>query len=245
MPERLRAYPIIFDVKRNLKKEMATIILAKDGIALQELTLLKTRITIGRRTYNDIVIDAPGISAEHAVIITTATESYFEDLGSTNGSRLNGQPVKRHVLQGRDVIALATHTIQYCANESVYEVVAGPVFTSAANVNSVNQETDQLINDSAQVDSAFDTSASSPAIIKVLSGAGKDKEIPLTKALTTIGRPGLQVAVLTSAPAGYSITHVEGSIYPLVNGVAIGLKTQTLKSGDVIDLAGTEIMFLC
>ena len=38
---------------------MATIILAKDGIALQDLSLLKTRITIGRRTYNDIVIEAP------------------------------------------------------------------------------------------------------------------------------------------------------------------------------------------
>ncbi len=221
---------------------MATIILAKDGIALQELALVKTRITIGRRTYNDIVIDAPGISAEHAVIITTPTESYFEDLGSTNGSRLNGQPVKKHVLQGRDVIELATHTIQYCANESVYEVVAGPVFPSTA---STNQDTAQQTSDSAQVDAAFEVSPSSPAIIKVLNGAGKDKEIPLTKTLTTIGRPGVQVAVLTSAPNGYSITHVEGSIHPLVNGVAIGLKTQVLKSGDVIDLSGTEMMFLC
>jgi len=224
---------------------MATIILAKDGIALQKLTLLKTRITIGRRTYNDIVIDAPGISAEHAVIITTATESYFEDLGSTNGSRLNGQLVKRHVLQGRDVIELATHTIQYCANENIYEVVAGPVFTSAGSVNSVNQEADQQTNDSAQVDSAFDAIPLSPAIIKVLSGAGKDKEFPLIKALTTIGLPGVQVAVLTSAPNGYSITHVEGRMHPLVNGVAIGLKTQMLKSGDVIDLSGTEMRFLC
>ncbi len=99
---------------------MATIILAKDGVTLQELPLLKTRITIGRRTYNDIVIDAPGISAEHAVIITTPTESYFEDLGSTNGSRLNGQPVRKHLLQGRDVIELATHTIQYRIEDSVY-----------------------------------------------------------------------------------------------------------------------------
>lgn len=224
---------------------MATIILAKDGIALQELTLLKTRITIGRRTYNDIVIDAPGISAEHAVIITTPTESYFEDLGSTNGSRLNGQPVKKHVLQGLDVIELATHTIQYCANESVYEVVAGPVFTSAVSVNSVIQESDQQPDDSTQVDSAFETSPSKPAIIKILSGAGKDKEIPLIKALTTIGRPGVQVAVLTSAPDGYSITHVEGNVHPRINGVAIGLKTQALKSGDVIGLSGTEMMFLC
>jgi hypothetical protein len=221
---------------------MATIILAKDGIPLQELSLLKTRITIGRRTYNDIVIDAPGISAEHAVIITTPTESIFEDLGSTNGSRLNGQPVQRHVLQGRDVIELATHTIQYSANESVYEVVAGPVFTG---IGGPNPDIAQTMSDSTQVDSAFEAIPSSPAIIKVLDGAGKDKEIPLTKVLTTIGRPGVQVAALTSTSNGYSITHVEGDIHPLVNDVAIGLKTQVLKSGDVINLSGTEMMFLC
>ena len=221
---------------------MATIILAKDGIALQELSLLKTRITIGRTTYNDIVIDAPGISAEHAVIITTLTESTFEDLGSTNGSRVNGQPVKRHVLQGRDVIELATHTIQYSANESIYELVAGPVFAGAARANHDAGHGNYV---STQGGSAFDASPSSPAIIKVLSGEGKDKEIPLTKILTTIGRPGVQVAAITIALNGYSITHVEGTSYPLVNGVAIGLNMQALKSGDVIDLSGAEMMFMC
>ncbi len=221
---------------------MATIILAKDGIALQELSLLKTRITIGRRTYNDIVIDAPGISAEHAVIITTDTESWFEDLGSTNGSRLNGRLVKKHVFQGRDVIELATHTIQYCANESVYELVTPPVFTNAASEHQRAHQ--QIVSGSLQSNFALETGRS-PAIIKVLNGAGKDKEIPLTKTLTTIGRPGLQVAVLTSAPQGYSLTHVEGNVYPLVNGVTIGRKTQALKRGDVIDLSGTEMMFLC
>jgi len=221
---------------------MATIILAKDGIALQALSLLKTGLTIGRRTYNDIVIDAPGISAEHAVIITTPTESTFEDLGSTNGSRVNGQPVKRHVLQGRDVIELATHTIQYSANESIYELVAGPVFAGAARAN---QDADQGSNDSTQGGFAFDASPSQPAIIKVLSGAGKNKEIPLTKILTTIGHPGVQVAAITNALNGYSITHVEGTIYPVINGIAIGLNTQALKSGDLIDLSGTEMMFMC
>lgn len=221
---------------------MATIILAKDGIALQELPLRKTRITIGRRTYNDVVIDAPGISAEHAVIVITPTESYYEDLGSTNGSRLNGQLVKRHVLQGRDVIELATHTIQYCANESVYEAVASPALTSAVIQH---QHADQLTGDPAEADSAFDVISLSPALIKMLNGPGKGNEIPLTKSLTTIGRPGVQVAVLTNASNEVSLTHVEGDVYPVVNGVNIGLKTEVLKTGDVIHLSGTEMMFLC
>ena len=139
------------------------------------------------------------------------------------------------------MIELAKHTIQYSANESIYEVVAGPVFTGAATAN---QDTGHG-NDSTQGGFAFDASPSQPAIIKVLNGAGKDREIPLTKILTTIGRPGVQVTAITNALNGYSITHIEGTIYPLVNGVAIGLKTQALTSGDVIDLSGTEMMFMC
>ena len=146
------------------------------------------------------------------------------------------------MLQGRDVIELATHTIQYCANESIYEVVAGPVFTCAATAN---QDTDQGSHDSTQGGSAFEASPSSPAIIKVLNGAAKVKEIPLTKILSTIGRSCVQLAAITIALNGHSLTHVEGIIYPLVNGIAIGLNTQVLKSGDLIDFSGTEMMFMC
>lgn len=215
---------------------MATIILARDGVTLQELPLLKTRITIGRRTYNDLVIDAPGISAEHAVIITTPTESYFEDLGSTNGSRLNGQPVKKHLLQGRDVIELATHTIQYRIEDSIFN--ASSIFEQPAenNPDESRHNVPPSQNESA--------TGRSVATIKVLSGVAKDKVIALTKVLTTIGRPGVQVAVLTRGAEGYGLTHVEGDIYPLVNGVSIGMQTYPLMHGDIITLSGNEMMFL-
>ncbi len=103
---------------------MPTIILAKDGVALQEFPLLKERTSIGRRAYNDIVIDAAGISAEHAVIISHPVGCYFEDLGSTNGSQINGRVVTKHLLEDSDVISLATHTIQYCATASMDAFVA-------------------------------------------------------------------------------------------------------------------------
>lgn len=219
---------------------MATIILAKDGITLQEIPLLKTRITIGRRTHNDIVIDAPGISAEHAVIVTDDELSYFEDLGSMNGSRLNGQPIKKHALQGRDVIVLANHTIQYCANKSTYDATTSSIFAASKVENS---------DDRRESTSRFQGNPASPtsgtmASIKILNGIGKGKEIALTKALTTIGRPGIQVAVIAAIEKGYSLTHVEGEVYPIVNGSSIGLHSQLLKRGDVLDLSGTKIMFL-
>lgn len=219
---------------------MATIILAKDGITLQEIPLLKTRITIGRRTHNDIVIDAPGISAEHAVIVTDDALSTFEDLGSMNGSRFNGQLIMKHALQGRDVIALANHTIQYCANESIYDATRASIFATGKveSPDDCRERTPGFQDDSALA------TAGAMASIKILNGIGKGKEIPLTKTLTTIGRPGIQVAVLAASAQGYSLTHVEGEVYPIVNGSSIGLHSQPLKRGDVIDLSGTEMIFL-
>ena len=76
--------------------------------------------------------------------------------------------------------------------------------------------------------------------IQLLSGANAGKELELTKPLTTLGKPGVQVAVLTRRPQGYFITHVEGASRPAVNGQQIGAAPHALKDHDVIELAGRE-----
>lgn len=92
---------------------MATIILMADGAILQHFALTKERITIGRRPDNDIVIDNRAISGQHAAITTVYDGSFLEDLGSTNGTLVNGQPVNKHFLQNGDVIELARYRLQY------------------------------------------------------------------------------------------------------------------------------------
>lgn len=219
---------------------MATIILAKDGIALREFALSKERITIGRRTYNDIVIDAAGISAEHAVIISTPLGCYFEDMGSTNGSQFNGAPVKKHLLQDSDVIGLASHTIQYCATASAPDTVMflPDEEVGADDLGDIQQTTEPSYRDA--VEAIMNTNA----VVRILNGANAGKEVVLTKALTTIGRPGRHVAVFANSSHGYSLTHVEGDDYPVVNGRSIGVLTHTLVNGDHIHLSGTDILFL-
>jgi hypothetical protein len=79
--------------------------------------------------------------------------------------------------------------------------------------------------------------------IQLLSGANAGKELELTKPLTTLGKPGVQVAVLTRRPQGYFITHVEGANRPTVNGQSIGAAPHSLKDHDVIELAGVKMEF--
>lgn len=81
------------------------------------------------------------------------------------------------------------------------------------------------------------------AHIQVLNGPSMGKELVLSKALTTLGKPGVQVAVITRRPQGYFITHVEGQQHPVVNGESVGAQAHQLNDHDVIELAGVKMEF--
>ena len=91
----------------------AKLILSMDGLVLKEIALTKERTTIGRKPHNDIQIDNLAVSGEHAVIVTILNDSFMEDLGSTNGTLVNGNPVKKHFLQNNDVIELGKYKLKF------------------------------------------------------------------------------------------------------------------------------------
>src|SRR5215469_7309910 len=99
---------------------MAKLILSMDGLVLKEIPLTKERTTIGRKSHNDIQIDNLAISGEHAVIVTILNDSFLEDLGSTNGTLVNGAPIKRHFLQNSDTVELGKYKLKY-VNEAVQQ----------------------------------------------------------------------------------------------------------------------------
>src|SRR5947207_97413 len=92
---------------------MAKLILSMDGLVLKEIPLAKERTTIGRKPHNDIQIDNLAVSGEHAVIVTILNDSFLEDLGSTNGTVVNGNPVKKHFLQNNDVVELGKYKLKF------------------------------------------------------------------------------------------------------------------------------------
>ena len=86
-------------------------------------------------------------------------------------------------------------------------------------------------------------STSQVARLQMLNGSNAGRELMLSKALTTLGKPGAQVAVVTKRPNGYFITHVEGENVPFINGQKIGLQAHALNHNDVIDIAGAKMEF--
>ena len=134
---------------------MAKLILSMDGLVLKEVVLTKERTTIGRKPHNDLVIDNLAVSGEHAVIVTILNDSFLEDLGSTNGTFVNGQPVKKHFLQNGDVVELGKYKIRFVADavEMNHELdrtlvrngaAPAPVDTAAAATQDLGQTASML-----------------------------------------------------------------------------------------------------
>ena len=107
---------------------MAKLILSMDGLVLKEIPLSKERTTIGRKAHNDIQIDNLAVSGEHAVIVTILNDSFMEDLGSTNGTLVNGNPVKKHFLQNNDVIELGKYKLKFIQEAGAQPAAAAADF---------------------------------------------------------------------------------------------------------------------
>jgi pSer/pThr/pTyr-binding forkhead associated (FHA) protein len=254
---------------------MAKLILSMDGLVLKEISLTKERTTIGRKPHNDIQIDNLAVSGEHAVIVTILNDSFLEDLGSTNGTLVNGQPIKKHFLQPNDVIELGKYKLKYineapkAAGAADFEKTmvlrpgqmpkaappaapaAAPAAAPKADANDITQKPSPAIAAAATAAApaapapapAAPAAAARQGAIQLLSGANAGKELVLVKALTTLGKPGVQVAVITRRPQGYFITHVEGATFPMVNGKTLDAQAHPLNDHDMIELAGTKMEF--
>jgi FHA domain len=106
---------------------MAKLVLSVDGLILKEVLLNKERTAIGRKLNNDIQLENLAVSGEHAVVVTLMGESFIEDLGSTNGIRVNGRPVKKHFLQENDLIEVGKYCLQYVAAHTASDDASQPI----------------------------------------------------------------------------------------------------------------------
>lgn len=279
---------------------MAKLIISVDGQVLDEVELVKERTTVGRKPHNDVRIENLAVSGEHAAIVTILNDSFLEDLGSTNGTTVNGHPIKKHFLQNNDVVEIGKYKLKYI-NEKASQVAsadfektmvmrpqavaagnaqgggaarasdptatrpgghADPTATAPGPLPSVapallGQAASRFtstqpvpgLSGGGQFAPAGLTIAPPPpavpvpAAIQILTGPSAGKELDLVKNLTTLGKPGVQVAVITKRPHGFFITHVEGAHYPSVNGHSLDAQPRQLHDHDIIELAGVKMEF--
>jgi hypothetical protein len=215
---------------------MGKLVVSLDGVVIKEVQITKDKTTLGRRPYNDIVIDNLAISGEHAVLQMVGNDVFIEDLNSTNGTYINGKAIKKQLLADNDTVEIGKYKIKFLLNDgSDYEktMILKPGATPPNLAGGLGSSFGGL-----------GAAAIGPASIKVLTGAAAGREVALTKVVTTLGKPGVQVASITKRPTGYVFAHVEGPQRPSVNGIPLTGESIALRSGDLIELAGTQMQFI-
>jgi len=233
---------------------MASIEIRFNGEVVEKLPLDKETMNIGRKNDNEIHLDNLAVSSHHARIITILNDSFIEDTNSTNGTYLNGALIKKQVLKDGDIIKIGKHEIKYINEESA----VGEDFEKTMIINpdadgmqetegskDIDRSVGKIV---AEITSADSGKKSQPvARVRLLSGTNTGRELELTKVLTTLGKPGVQVAAITRRPSGYFLIHIDGGDNgkrPLVNNSEIGSRAQELHSNDEIEVAGVKMVFL-
>ncbi len=199
---------------------MPQLIVSVEGVEIKHVPLRKERTTLGRLHDNDIVFENLVVSGHHCAFdLQGLADVYVEDLHSTNGTYINGKMVKRQQLRDGDVIAIGNFRIQYAATSQASH------FATATT--------------------AFQALPEPPAraSFQVVNGSSAGLEIPVVKAVTTYGKPGVAVVAVSHRRDGYYVAYLEGASQPTLNGGPIGVDGQLLANQDVLELAGTRMLF--
>ena len=223
---------------------MGKLVVSLDGVVIKEVQITKDKTTLGRRPYNDIVIDNLAVSGEHAVLQMVGADVFIEDLNSTNGTYINGKAVKKQLLAHNDTVEVGKYKIKFMVEDGTdYEktmiMKPGQMSPGAASGAYPSPARPSTFGSMPSASGSI-----GPATIRVMNGAAAGREVVLTKVVTTVGKPGVQVASITKRPTGYVLAHVEGSARPTVNSTPLVGETVSLKNGDVIELAGTQMQFV-
>jgi hypothetical protein len=195
---------------------MGKLVVSLDGVVIKEVQITKDKTTLGRRPYNDIVIDNLAISGEHAVLQMVGNDVFIEDLNSTNGTYINGKAIKKQLLADNDTVEIGKYKIKFLLNDGGDYEKTMILKPGSAPPN---------LGPTSSFGSLGSAASIGPATIKVLTGAAAGREVALTK-------------------VGYVFAHVEGSQRPSVNGIPLTGESIALRSGDLIELAGTQMQFI-
>jgi pSer/pThr/pTyr-binding forkhead associated (FHA) protein len=238
---------------------MAKLFWLQPDNTIVEFALKAEQNIIGRGGRSDIRIKHPGISSEHAMIISRDGIATVEDLKSTNGTRVNGRRIEKHTLRHGDQVEVGRERLMYFAELDTVSRFSQPVpetpFAEPAALGELVRTRDgsaqatmtpEAPKPATPVSPSLAAAPPSPALvasIAVLSGAGAGKRYELDKATTTLGKEGKQVIEIERVnPHQWVLRAKSGATPPYVNGDALA-EPKLLVAADIIELTGVRLRF--
>ena len=222
---------------------MAKLVVSQNGMVEGHYFLDKPRFTLGRMPHSDIYLNHPGVSNVHAVIVTMSNDHILEDMGSTNGTLINGEKIDKHILQNNDTIELGCYQLKYVNQRANSDMDFDKTMITTVALTEHDQLSAQPMLATA-VSSARAVKTSFPlGGVRHLKGDFVGHEILINAPLKTFGQPGTQLLMISRRPLGYYVTHVEGRRPPKINGKTIGTQAVLLNVNDRVEIADLELEF--
>ena len=227
---------------------MAKLVLSTGGSMIHQCFLDRERVNVGRAPHNQIVIDDPAVSDEHAAILTVGNDHILEHPSKLIDTLVNGSPSTRHILQHGDTMQFGAFYLRYLNPRASADSDLDRTMLIAGlqtRIHNAQRESGPPAK-AGHVRSAHAADVRFPkGKVKVIAGSRNSGTIRLDRVVATFGKPGKELAVVTRRPRGYFITHVEGRRPARVNGQSIGGKdARLLRHGDIIEVAEEKLEFL-
>jgi len=203
---------------------MARLIITHQGTVIKEYELSKEKIKVGRKPSNDIVLDDPTVSGEHAVFLHMQN-TYIEDMNSTNGIKLNGKKVSKRQLNHGDIVLIGQHEFKF--------------------IDDAVQDFESTVIIAPPVQESTEKSKHAKASVVIVKGPKAGESIVLNKPYTKLGSAS-QVAIIARRGQNYYLMPMSGGAQgdsPKLNGQHIGAESTLLSGGDIIEVASTQLKF--
>ncbi|MBI3560420.1 MAG: FHA domain-containing protein [Gammaproteobacteria bacterium] len=218
---------------------MAKLIMTLDGAIIREYPISKESMSIGRKHGNDIQLNDLTVSGRHAMFTIMGENAFVDDLGSTNGTLLNGGRVAKSEIKHGDIIQVGNYQFTYYDNDiAEYE----PTMFIRAEI-----EDTQIMQSNPPQSS--DARGEPLGAVKILNGPLAKKVLELRKPFNTLGFNGVKMAMIARTNSGYTIAMIQNTKLrrqndtPMVNGKVISSEAMHLKDHDMLELAGTQMEF--
>lgn len=223
---------------------MARLVIFHEGSMVKTVPLTKAKIRLGRRPHNDVHLDGLAVSGQHAEITLAKTFAMIEDMGSTNGTYVNGIGVQRKTLHDGDMIVLGNFMLKFLAEPAVLspsepvtsEVASTPALDAAPAVDSAEEGAPTVLVPMPAVQGAH---------LQILSGVHQGKNLPLLKEVTTIGKTNSVIVQVKRQGNRFVLVYQSGLPMPVVNGIRMTPDTPCpLRYGDIVDLADVKLRYV-
>lgn len=224
---------------------MAKVVLSLDGTIMDQHFLGEGRLTIGRDSACDVVVPAPEVSLRQAAISAVVNDHFIEDMGSTNGTVVNGKSVGRHLLQNGDVVFLGPYRLRYLNTASAGRGLDRTQLLRPEAMDGVGAGAGEaaLPLDVASAAAHAARARLAHGRIRGIEGQYAGCEISIERVLLPVGSRDSCAGVINRRPTGCYLAHVSGKGRVRVNGRPVGAEPVLLGDGDLVEAGADRLVF--